>query len=274
MKKFIVLQPDNLKDFTDKTFPQGSFCYNVLLKNKDVKVNGERVNKNVGLQVGDEVCYYTTKKQEDKLTHYVVYEDENVIIADKFCGVSTEGLAYELSSTCKCEPVHRLDRNTCGLICFSKNDVANKELISAFRDREVKKTYLAICKNRFKKKHEYLKAFLRKDAKKSFVKISDDAASGYVPISTEYTVVKRSGEYALVKIQLHTGKTHQIRAHLAHIGCPVLGDEKYGDEALNKKYGIKRQLLVAKYLSFNFDGQLAYLNDRTFESSFMPEIFQ
>lgn len=272
MKKFIVLQPDNLKDFTDKTYPQGSFCYNVLLKNKDIKVNGQKVRENVELQVGDEVCYYTTKKQEEKLTHYLVFEDENVIIADKFCGVSTEGLSSELYSTRKCELVHRLDRNTCGLICFAKNDVAEKELTAAFRDRDVKKTYLAICKNKFKKNHEYLKAFLKKDAKKSIVKISDAPTSGYVPISTEYTVMKRSGEYALVEVQLHTGKTHQIRAHLAHVGCPVLGDEKYGDEALNKKYGVKRQLLVAKYLTFNFDGKLSYLNGKTFASSFMPEI--
>ena len=77
-----------------------------------------------------------------------------------------------------------------------------------------------------------------------------------------------SGDIALVKITLHTGKTHQIRAHMAFIGCPVLGDEKYGDEALNSKYGARRQRLVAKYLSFNLGGTLSYLNGKRFESGF------
>ena len=78
-------------------------------------------------------------------------------------------------------------------------------------------------------------------------------------------------DIALVQITLHTGKTHQIRAHTAHIGCPVLGDEKYGDGALNKKYAVKRQCLVAKFLQFNLDGKLKYLNGKTFESRFTPQ---
>ena len=274
MKKFIVLENDNLKDFTDKTYPQGSFCFNILLKSKDIKINGVKTGKNVPLTVGDEVVYYTTPRQEQKPSHTVIYQDENVLIADKFSGVSTEGLLCELNATSEHFAVHRLDRNTSGVICFAKNERAEKELLSAFRDRRVKKIYLALCKNSFKKSHEYLKAFLSKDARASLVKISDVDKSGYAPIATEYAVQKKFGAYALVQIELHTGKTHQIRAHMAHIGCPVLGDEKYGDESLNAKYSAKRQLLVAKHLTFETEGFLAYLGGRTFSSSFVPELIK
>jgi 23S rRNA pseudouridine955/2504/2580 synthase len=89
---------------------------------------------------------------------------------------------------------------------------------------------------------------------------------------TEYEVVEKCNDYALVKITLHTGRTHQIRAHMAKIGCPVLGDEKYGDEALNKKYGLKRQQLVAKLLKLPNIGYLARLGDRVFESEFTPNV--
>lgn len=274
MKKFTVLQTDNLKDFTDATYPQGSFCLNQLLKNKDVRVNGVKVGTNVMLSVGDEVTYYTTPRQEEKPSHKVAYEDDNILICDKESGVSTEALTCELSARGNYICVHRLDRNTCGLICFAKTEQAEKMLLSAFRDRKVEKTYLALCKNNFKKNHEYLKAFLYKDDKASTVKISDVDKAGYVQIATEYTVVKRSGDYALVQIILHTGKTHQIRAHMAHIGCPVLGDEKYGDREINKKYSVKRQLLTAKRLQFNLGGALSYLNGKSFESSFVPQIIK
>lgn len=268
MKTFTADGNTNLKDFTSATYPQGDFAFSALLRAKDIKVNGVRVNSNVALKAGDTVTYYTTAKQEAKPSHKVVYEDENVYIADKFSGVSSEGLSSELGGKGEFYAVHRLDRNTQGLIVYAKTRAAEEELLSAFKERGVQKTYIALCKNRFTAKSGTLTAYLKKDASASVVKVYKSPLSGAVKIITGYEVKENRGDIALVEITLHTGKTHQIRAHTAFIGCPVLGDEKYGDGDLNKKYGLKRQCLIAKKLKFNLNGNLKYLNEFDFESSF------
>lgn len=269
MKKFTVNSSTSLKDFTDCTYPQGSFVFRTLLKKGDIRVNGVKVKENVKVNIGDEVTYYTTAAQESASSHSVVYEDENVLIADKLSGVTSEGLFYELLPY---RPAHRLDRNTCGLIAFAKTERAEEELISAFKQRRVEKTYLCLVKNSFKKQSATLTAYLKKDDKNALVHIYSADKSGCAKIITEYKVLKNLGDIAEVEVKLHTGKTHQIRAHLAFIGCPVLGDEKYGDGALNAKYSAKRQILIAKYLRFDLQGELAYLNGKTFESAFQPKL--
>ena len=272
MKTFTVTNDTNLKDFTDSVYPQGSFCFTALLKSRDIKVNGVRTGKNMPLNAGDEVVYYTSAKQESKPSHNRVYEDENIYIAEKYSGVSSEGLYFELCAKCECYAVHRLDRNTQGLIVFAKTRQAEDELLKAFNERTVQKTYIALCKNSFKEREATLVAYLKKDEKKSLVSVSDTPQKGAERIVTEYRIEKTIGDIALVKIILHTGKTHQIRAHMAHIGCPVLGDEKYGDGALNAKYSARRQRLIAKRLEFNLSGTLSYLNGLNFESTFAFDI--
>lgn len=272
MKTFTVKTDGNLKDFTDETYPQGSFAFSALIKKGDIKVNGERRRADCPVRAGDVVTYYTTPAQEAKPSHTVVYEDENIIVADKFSGVSSEALFCELNGGGNYYPVHRLDRNTCGLIVLAKNERAEESLISAFKKRSVKKIYLCFAKNNFKRQSAQLTAYLKKDSRTGTVKIFDSPLDGGVKIITEYSVEKSYGDYALVRVELHTGKTHQIRAHLASIGCPVLGDTKYGDKALNSKYGAARQILVAKYLSFGLQGELSYLNDMCFTSSFFPAL--
>lgn len=269
MKTFTVTQNSTLKDFTDASYPQASFCFSALLRGKDIKVNGVRVRADVQLKAGDTVEYYTTPAQEAKLSHYTVFEDENILVADKFSGVSSEGLTSELNLCGKYLPVHRLDRNTSGLIVYAKTAAAESALLKAFRARKAEKIYLAVCKNNFSDKNAVLRARLLKDEKSGTVKINRDSGAEIV---TEYSVLEERGDIALVKVTLHTGKTHQIRAHLAYIGCPVLGDEKYGDRALNDKYSARRQRLVAKYLRLYTDGDFAYLCDKVFESSFSPQL--
>lgn len=266
MKKFTVNDKTNLKDFTDSVYPQGSFCLTALLKNKDVKVNGVRINSSVSLKFGDEVVYYTTSKQEGALSHTVIFEDENVLIADKFSGVSSEGLLSELKEKGGYSAVHRLDRNTQGLIVFAKNKTAEEELFEGFKQRNIHKTYIALCKNSFKKSEDKLTLYMQKQG--DIMKVYSAPAKGMLTAVTAYRVKEYMGDIALVEIQLFTGRTHQIRAVTAFSGFPVLGDEKYGDRALNAKYGAKRQRLIAKRISFSLSGELAYLSDRVFESNF------
>ncbi len=269
MKTFTVENDCDLKTFTDCVFPQGAFCLAALLRARDVKVNGVRVGKGgFALKTGDIVAYYTNFKQESAPSHTVIYQDENALIADKFSGVSVEGLTCELREKGDYRPCHRLDRNTQGLLAFAKNDGAEREILSAFKERRVEKEYIALCKNNFKEKSAVLTAFLVKDDKKSLVKVFAKPVAGGVKIVTEYEVLRVSGDIALVRVKLHTGKTHQIRAHTAFIGCPVLGDEKYGEKALNAKYNAKRQRLISKSLKFEFTGGLAYLNGKEFKSNF------
>lgn len=268
MKKFTVTQDGSLKDFTASVYPQGSFCLAALLRGRDVKINGARVGSDTKLKAGDEVVYYTTPKQEQKPSHTVVFEDENVYIADKASGVTSEGLYSELCGRGEFYAVHRLDTNTQGLMVYAKGKRAEEELLRAFKERTVTKIYHAVCKNSFVRQSGILRAYLVKDGARGEVKIFSSPQRGSSEIVTEYTVKEDRGDTALVEIILHTGKTHQIRAHTAFIGCPVLGDGKYGDSALNKKYAATRQRLVAKYIGFRFRGELSYLNGIVFESSF------
>lgn len=272
MKKFTVNESANLKNFTDNVYPQGSFCFSRLLRDRDIRVNGKRTGRDMPLSVGDEVAYYTTPREENLPCYERVYEDENILIVDKVAGVNAEALFYTLAQTGDYYFIHRLDRNTAGLTAFAKNRSAERALLEAFAARKAVKVYRAICFNAFRKQSGVLEGYLKKDEKAAIVQIFVQMQRGAEPIRTEYRVLRGGAEYSLVEIVLHTGKTHQIRAHMASIGHPVAGDEKYGDCALNRKYGVRRQQLVAKFLRFEAKGALEYLRGKTFESRFEPQL--
>ena len=272
MLRLFVEENQNLKEFTENNYAQGAFFWHYLLKNKEIKVNGKRVNADMPLTKGDEVCYFLTKKQEEKPAFFTVYEDENILVIDKENGVNSEAVYAALKREKECYFIHRLDRNTQGLMVFALNEQSATCLLQAFKDRRVEKRYHALCVGDFPKKADVLTAYLKKDAEKSQVRVFDQPKAGAEKIVTEYKVLSQINGFTTVEVTLHTGKTHQIRAHLAHIGCPIVGDMKYGDTAVNKAQKSARQCLVSKILCFDLDGELAYLKGKHFVSSFEATI--
>ena len=236
------------------------------LRKKDVKVNGGRVDKDLLLNVGDVVEIYYAPTQAQGFS--VVFSDENVLIINKKSGCASEDVfAKILVEYPSAKFIHRLDRNTSGLMIFALNEQAEKELLLGFKERVFIKKYHAKVKGVPKKQSSILTAYLLKDEKNALVTVTDNKVKGSVMIKTGYEVLSQDGGNAVLSVTLYTGKTHQIRAHLAHIGHPILGDGKYGDFALNAELKLKRQLLTATSLTLKFskDSCLYYLNDKTYQ---------
>ena len=272
MLELISEKTQSLKEFTENHYAQASFFWTALLKNREIKVNGKRVGADVRLFAGDVVTYYLTQKQAEKTAFHIVYEDDNVLVVDKESGVNSEAVFAELSRKGEYYFLHRLDRNTTGLLLFARNPKAEKAILDAFKEKRVEKKYHALCFGNFPKPQDVLIAYLKKNADSALARIYDAPINGAEKIITEYKVLERRGETTLVEITLHTGKTHQIRAHLSHIRCPIVGDMKYGVTAQNKALKRARQCLIAKSLRLELSGEFAYLNGLVWTSRFEAEI--
>lgn len=239
---------------------------NRLFRDKDIKVNGKKTgDKKMTVTSLDEICVYEKKDKTFSIYH-AVYEDENILIADKAQGVNSEGLYNALKVQGDYRFLHRLDRNTCGIMIFAKNDKYEKLLLKAIKDRKITKQYEAVLVGTPKKEQDVMKAFLSKNSHTATVKITKGQIPGSEEIITGYEIVQRSKNLSYAKINLITGRTHQIRAHFAFIGNPVLGDNKYGNEDANKAYGQKKQLLISKQTTI--DGTGTYLDGLSFSSSY------
>ena len=164
-------------------------------------------------------------------------------------------------------PCHRLDRNTSGLVLYAKNQEALEILNKKIKNHEILKFYQCTVVGILDKKEDTLTDYLFKDRKKSMVYIRPTPQQGYRKIMTSYQVIEENlkEHLSVLKVELHTGRTHQIRAHLAYIGHPILGDGKYGINEINKKFNQKTQNLIAYQLVFDFKtdaGKLNYLNHK------------
>ena len=192
MIKLICNEAQSLKQFTDNNLAQASFVFARLLKEKEIRVNGKKIGEDVPLCVGDEVCYFLTKKQEEKAAFHVVYEDENVVITDKESGVNSEAVFAALLRKYggRCAFIHRLDRTTQGLLVFAKNDAAAGVLLDAFKQKKVEKVYHALCFGSFPKKRDVLIAYLKKDATRALVRVLDTESLGAERIVTEYAAME------------------------------------------------------------------------------------
>ncbi len=288
--------------FIKKYLPKASagFIYKMLRK-KRIKLNNNRANPENILKEGDKIQLYLStetlcKFQEDKRIHNVsvnfdiVYEDSNILLVNKPKNVLSHPSKQKDENTVVNQIVsylydkgeykpndektfipsicNRLDRNTSGIIIAGKNYASLQVINEAIRKGELKKIYKCIVKGKIEESR-MLRGYLVKNPKNNAVKITNKEQKDSKPIHTYMKPIKYSEEYTLLEIDLITGRTHQIRAHLAHIGHPIIGDIKYGDKKINNlfrtKYQLNSQFLHAYKIIFNsLKEPLEYLNNKEF----------
>ncbi|MGN1161836.1 MAG: RluA family pseudouridine synthase, partial [Candidatus Fimenecus sp.] len=282
MKSFIINKNDadqRLDKFISKTVPllPKTLMYKYI-RIKRIKINGKRAEISTRLNMGDTVDMYINDEFFEKAPEKydflkasknlnIIYEDENIILCDKKVGVLShpddneyidtligrikrylyENGEYQPDDENSFTPalVNRIDRNTGGIVIAAKNAETLRILNQKMKDRELHKFYLCIVHGELEQKSGTLAGYLVKDESKNKVTVSKNARTGAKEIRTKYKVLDCDGNLSLVEVELLTGRTHQIRAHFASIGHPLLGDGKYGTNAQNKKYGYKKQFLYS-----------------------------
>ncbi len=271
------LRPVTLQQYLQQEFPllTTGQCNKFLRENK-IKLNGKKQPLNTALRPHDEIRLFI---QEDFLqipteeNRYqfageldsVVFEDEDLLVVDKPAGLAVsdeDGLARDtlllrakkhlIDSGSKAEPLlcHRLDTGTSGLVLIAKNEKAEKFVTNLIREHRIRKEYVCVTFGRPQPAASTLRGYHVKDAAAGRVYIQKNAAQNAKKVETHYETMAVSGRLALLKVEIITGRTHQIRAHLADIGCPILGDSKYGNNAANRELKLKYQALCAWKLTF------------------------
>ena len=304
MQKFIVT-PNEAGQRLDKllfkylNLAPKSFIYKMLRK-KNITLNHKKCDGSEKTSVGDEVSLWLSDETIDKFreTKYftrvpihfkVIFEDEDILAVNKPAGllsqkakpedisVNEEAISYLLENQVITEKslevfkpsvCHRLDRNTSGLLIVGKSLSGSQHMSALLKERTVEKYYLCLVEG-IVKTSEHIQGYLIKDEQTNQVKISGQPVSGGHHIETFYEPVGNNGKYTLLKVELITGRTHQIRAHLASVGHSIVGDGKYGSEAVNdrfrRNYHLKHQLLHSWRMVFD---------ERQLTAPLWPEIEQ
>ena len=291
--------------FIKKLLPlaPSSFIYKMFRK-KDVKLNGVRIKEDTFVYEGDELelFLYEDKvkefQEEIKIEHLpiqfeIAYEDENILVVNKPAGLILHENDKEKNNTLANQvlsylyqkgeydpnasqgfipgPVHRLDRNTSGLVIFGKTFNALKDLNEMVRLRHcIKKEYQTIVSGQLTK-DGHLVGYMKKDENKQLCYMVSKTTPGALTMETKYRVLKSNRLFSYIEVELVTGRTHQIRLHMASTNHPVIGDRKYGNFEVNKmvknKYGLNHQLLHAYRITFVKPiGSLKYLENKIIEA--------
>ena len=288
MREFIINNSENgltLEKYVFKVLKTApmSFVYK-LFRKKDIKVNGHHQEKKYRLVTDDKVAIYITDQQFDefqkdkelnpntKIKDWIIYEDNNVLFINKPRGLlvqksnpndeSLDQLVVEyLMATKQYDPnkekgfipgpAHRLDRNTSGLVAFGKNHDALNLLFELFKNHDlINKHYLALVVGQVEKEKDTIDAPLLKNEEKNLVSVSKNGKTA----KTVYKLIKKYDHYSLLDVTLLTGRTHQIRVHMAYINHPIVGDSKYGNFEANKtfeqQFGFSSQFLHAYKMGF------------------------
>jgi len=268
----------------------------------DIKVNGKKVKEKYSILEGDSIEIRYIESKEEKKTFQrvdnklkITYEDENMILVEKWPGVLVHSdtkngeptltdyvLSYlydkgdyepEKEITFTPAPCNRLDRNTSGIVIFGKNFSSLKLLNEMIRERKLQKYYMALVKGRIK--DGIYEAYILKNEDNNISRIYENEVPNSKKISMEVSTIQSCGTFSLIEIDLLTGRSHQLRAHLAHLGSPIVGDSKYGDKKLNSffvnRYGLDFQFLYAYKLIFkNTPEELSYMENKTIAESLPP----
>lgn len=294
-----------LDKFITKAFPQlaKGVMYKAI-RTKNIKLNGKRCDISTKLNNGDvlrifikdELLGQTKQTIKFDFSHAcsieqndIIYEDENIILINKKPGVIVHSDSEntgdtlvdrlkkylflkneyipENESTFSPAICNRLDRNTAGIVIGAKNAQALREVNSKIKNNMITKRYLCLSAFLPPKNEDTITAYHFKDSSSNTVKIRSTPSQGYKEIITKYRVIKKKGDLFLIEVELVTGRTHQIRAHLAYIGCPIVGDIKYGDKTINQNYNFKYQALCAYKIKFEKTEEnnlLSYIEGREF----------
>ncbi len=281
-----------------------------LMRKKRIKLNGAKAEPNVKLCEGDVFRFYLSdellSKSDERERDFrdcsseinIVYEDENILLCDKPVGMvvheDNDNTSDTLINRIKCylwkkgeyspeqeqsfAPAlcNRIDRNTGGIVIAAKNAESLRVLNQKIRDRELIKLYLCVVQGRPEPAAATVTAYLQKLSDENRVIVSDKKTPENRTIKTKYRILDSIGTQSLVEVDLLTGRTHQIRAHFAHMGHALMGDGKYGSNKINKQYGYDTQALYSYKLTFSFTtnaGCLAYLDGKSFEVADRGEIW-
>ncbi|MEA5012845.1 MAG: RluA family pseudouridine synthase [Angelakisella sp.] len=312
MRSFTIQKNDSeqrLDKFLTKAvplLPQGLLYKYIRLKR--IKVNGKRTEISYRLAIGDLVELYINDEFFESVAATekpaflsapadveIVYEDDNLLLVNKPAGLVVhedesgsvdtlisrvlrylyEKEIYDPAKEQSFIPAlcNRIDRNTSGIVICAKNAATLRVMNDKIKNREINKYYQCLVFGCPQPHHKVLKAYMVKDSATNQVRVFDKPIKDGRTMITEYTVIETNKAYSLLDIQLHTGRTHQIRAHLAYVGHPLLGDTKYGTNQQNKGLPYRYQALCSYKLTFAFTTpaeHLDYLQGKTFALSKIP----